>query len=362
MIIAWRILLPEDNMGQECGIAALLDIRGGFRMRSKQQIKAFIAGTLYFIMIPAATYLIFVCLRPASFLNYNSIRLIFEQSIYVCILAWGMIFSMKAGDNDLSLGAERILGCIIGILIAKEIKSFVGIPIGCIGVGIIVGGLKAFTNSAIKMTSIIFRIAYTLILSSAGAIIAGNKSLTLSSKYTILGKAPWCYVIFIVLGITLLVVEKYSVFSAHCKVLSGNEKLAKDSGISKEKTTAIAIMISSAYCAISGVIACSFGAGTASSTGLDSFKLVFPAMIAVHVGFALEKHINIVFGVFAGVMITNTISTGLISLGLASELKDTFMGFFLICLMITSVVTARHSEERARREVKAAGKKNIVNT
>ena len=314
-----------------------------------QKIKRFLKQLVMFLLIPTVVYLVFAVLRPDVFLNGASIYTIALSSIITTIVSWGISFSMTAGIVDFSVAAERVLGAVVGVLLCRSM-GISGLIIGSMGVAIVCGVIKAVLNSYIRISSMVISVAYCYILGSIGAIVQGNNPMILTSDLCTLGKAPAIWIIFAICGVIIYILQRYSVFGAHCRALGGNGKIAMDGGISKGKTEGITIMVASLFVGVSGVLATSYGAGTVAQTGLASMSIVFPAMIGFFIGALLERHINITFGCIAGVVTMNILATGLVSLGIPSQLKDTVTGAFLILLLaITQILEKRHAETLRRQ-------------
>lgn len=317
-----------------------------------QKVKHFLTQVGAFLLIPAVVYIVFAILRPDVFLSGASIYTIALSSVITTIVSWGISFSMTAGIIDFSVAAERVLGAVIGVLLCRTL-GIPGLIIGSMGTAVVCGIVKAILNSYIRISSMVISVAYCYILGSIGAIVQGNNPMILTSELCTLGKAPAIWIIFAVCGAIIYVLQRFSVFGAHCRALGGNGKIAGDAGISKGKTEGITIIVASLFIGVSGVLATSYGAGTVAQTGLASMSIVFPAMIGFFIGALLEKYINIPFGCIAGVVTMNILATGLVSLGIPSQLKDTVTGAFLLALLSVTQILAKRRAEALRRQASA---------
>ena len=173
------------------------------------------------LIIPVVVYLLFLILRPQVFGQTSLIWTLFNQSIANIIMAWGLSFEMTAGNMDMSVGAEMILGSLVGCMFAK----FLGIPgiiLGALLVAFIIGSIKSVLSALINMKTLIISIAYTLILGSLGYQIVKGESVVIPSNYTTLGKFPYTLIILLAAGAVMYILNRYSVFGAHCRALGGN--------------------------------------------------------------------------------------------------------------------------------------------
>lgn len=301
------------------------------------------------LIIPCAVYLLFLILRPQVFSQTSLIWTLFNQSIANIIMAWGLSFEMTAGNMDMSVGAEMILGSLVGCMFAKTL-GVAGIILGALLVALIIGVLKSVLSALINMKTMIISIAYTLILGSVGYLVVKGESVIITSEQTILGKFPYTLIILVVAGVVMYVLDRYSVFGAHCRALGGNENLAVVAGIKKKTVETKAIFICSIYAALSAIIYLSRGAGTAAQTGLSSMSTVFGAMTGVFIAMILVKYINMTVGIVVGVVSMNIITIGLIALNMPSSMKDTVNGGFLLLLMIINDIIQKREADKLYRE------------
>lgn len=316
-----------------------------------RKITYLLKQVLIVLAIPAIVYILAALAKPGIFLSFSTVYSVCLQSCIVCILAWGISFSQTAGIVDFSIAAERILGSVIGVLLSRKM-GLPGLILGCMSVSLICGFIKGILNSMIKMSSMVISVAYTFVLGAIGAIVQGTYSMILTSEICIMGKAPMIWVVLVGSGIVVYILQRYSVFGSNCRALGGSNKLAQESGIAKGRIEGKAIFIASIFAGISGVVATSYGAGTAAITGLESMSIVFPAIIGFNIGRILEKYINITIGCAAGVVTMNILATALVSLGIPSQLKDTVTGAFLLVLMILTAFLEKKRKEALRRQAR----------
>ena len=314
-----------------------------------KKVLSFLKRVFFFLVVPGAGSLFFSILRPQVFLSWDSLYTIALSSCIAIILAWGISFSLTAGIVDFSVASERVLGAVVGVILSRTMGIW-GLIIGSLVTAVIFGILKAALNACIKVSSMVISVAYCYIIGSIGALVQGNNSMILTSDMCVLGKSPAIWIIFAACGVVIYVLQRYSVFGAHCRALGGNGKISAEAGISKGKTEGLAIFVASVFAGISGILATSYGAGTVAQTGLASMAVVFPAIIGFNIGAMLTKYINITFGCISGVLTMNILATGLVSLNIPSQLKDTATGLFLIFLLcLTTIMERRHAEALRRQ-------------
>lgn len=300
------------------------------------------------LVIPCVVYLLFFILRPKAFGDLSLLWTLLTQSMASIILAWGISFEMTAGNMDMSIGAEMILGQLIASVFAKRMGLF-GLILGVLLTAIVIFAIKAVMMRLLTVRSMVIFIAFTYIIGSAGYLMMNGASAVIDSDLTILGGFPYNMIIFLVAGIILYVLQNYTVFAAHCRALGGNGTISRTAGINKSRIETISILIASLYAAAAGLISLSRGAGSAPQTGLASLSTVFGAMSGVFISFVLSKYISQVVAIAVGVFSLNIISFGLLAMNAPSQIKDSVNGGFLLLLMCISAIVSRKNEERIKR-------------
>lgn len=326
-----------------------------------KNIKNNLMSLFMFSLIPGVVYMIFLGLRPAAFGKFSMLTMLVTQSFINSIIAWGLSFSMTAGNLDLSIGAQISLSTIVGCLWSQKI-GMVGLILGCVGTSLVVGVIKVFLMRIIRMSSMVISIAYALILASIGGVIGGSEILVISTAHTVLGRFPANLIIFLTMGALMYFLQRYSVYGAKARAVGGNSVLAESAGISTINTQSVAIMLAALYGGMAALLSLSYGTGTSIENGLDTIGTAFQAMLGVFVAGFISKHVNIVFGIFAGILKLNILQTGLVAINFDTNLKNTVTGLFLITLMAVTELRSASNAEKMRREVSKANKEKREQT
>ena len=208
---------------------------------------------LAFVAIPGIVYLVFLVVRPAAFGKFSMVTMLLTQSFINSIIAWGLTFSMTAGNLDLSIGAQISLSTIVGCPPVPEY----GTPRPCAGLR---GhepcsrSNKSAPYAIIRMSSMVISIAYALILASIGGVIGGSEILVIDSQYATFGRFPWNVIITVVMGLLMYYLHRYSVYGAKARAVGGEPVLAESAGISIINTQSVAIMLAAIYGGIAALV------------------------------------------------------------------------------------------------------------
>lgn len=314
----------------------------------KSSLRAILRKCIAVIIVPFVVYAVFMIIRPEAFLNTSLPVTILQQSMSNTVLAWGMSFSMMIGNMDFSCVAERIFGAIVGITLANIIGP-IGLIIGVILVAAVVGVIKALLLATLDVKNRVITIAYTLALGSLGYLVTNGDTNAVSGGLGILGEEWFRVALFVVLGVIMYMLHRYSLFGAQCRALAGNEQIALSSGVRKKRVEGIATIVCSAFIAASSLLSVSRGGGVTPQSGLTSMSAVFSAMSGVFIANAMSSYISQPIGIIVGNYTMSLIVYGLIACNLPSQLTTTVNGGFLLILLLVIEVKKAHEAERVRR-------------
>lgn len=294
---------------------------------------------------PVAVYLIFSVLRPETFLSFDTLFMLFIQSIIATLIAWGMSFNLIAGVIDFSVGAEVALAGVVGAYLTRSLGVF-GLIAGCLLTAAVTGMVKAFIMDAIKAGSMVLSIAFTYIIASLSSIIAAAVPLIVSSENTILGRTPFLIAIFVIMGTVMYLLNKYSTFGAKTRAIGGNETIAVASGIKPRIVRIETVMLASLYMGVTAIVQVSRGAGAAATQGLQSMQSVFVSMMSFFLASVFASYIDLTIGIISGAMCFTILETGLISVNMPSNYKNCFVGVgLLLIIALFGISEARQKQK-----------------
>jgi len=316
-------------------------------------VKMIVSKFLAVALLPLAVYAVFAALRPQALLSVDIPFMILNQCLNSIVLAWGMSFAMMIGNMDFSAIAERILGSITGIMLCNWMGP-AGLVLGVLLVAVIVGFAKAVLAAAMDVKSRVITIAYTLVLGSFGYIVTAGDTATVKAGLGVLGEEWFCNTLFVVLGVIMYVLHRYSLFGAQCRALAGNEALALSAGIKKKYVEGVATVVCSLFIAASALLAVARGGGATPQSGLTSMSAVFSAMSAVFIANALSRYISQPIGIIVGSYTMTLMIYGLVACNLPTQLTTTVNGGFLFVILIFTQIKDARDQEKIRRAAVAA--------
>jgi ribose transport system permease protein len=285
-----------------------------------------------------AVILLFGLLEPSFFKFTNAVNVIRQVSI-LAISAFGMTFAIISGGFDLSVGAVSALAGVVGSMVARDLGSTYGIPVGYLAglmIGVGVGFINGFIISFIKISPLITTLATMTIARGLAYILTGGVSLYsvpdafqwVGRGYLIKNILPMPVVVMIIVFFITYILLNRTTFGRYVFAIGGNEEAARLSGVNVRKNKMLIYTLVGITAALSGIVLASrLGAGqAASNTGfeLDVITAVVLGGVSMSGG---EGRLE---GTLIGVLIIGILANGLILMDVAPYYQLVVKGLALL--------------------------------
>jgi sugar transport system permease protein len=238
------------------------------------------------------------------------------------IIAFGMTAVIISGEIDLSVGAQAGLsGCIVawfagaftngyGSVLAVLGGSIVSMAVG-IATGVFTGKIKQFFNVPTFITTLGL---FTALRGAANLVTGGFPMPTFPNWFFFLGAGdlfgvPFPVYILVVAFAGMHFLMKYTNFGRAIYATGGNAEAARLSGIDVAMTKTLALAITGALAALSGILLASLvgsGAGT-MATGME-LDVISATIIG---GTSLFGGKGRIWGTLLGVLFLGCIANGM---------------------------------------------------
>jgi ribose transport system permease protein len=286
-----------------------------------------------------AIVVVFGALRPETFLTTQNFQTILGSQSVLVIVTLGLIVALAAGEIDLSIAGVLTL-CVV--LVAK-LNVVAGLPIGlaivaALAAGLLVGATNAFFVVAIGIESIVVTLGMgTFLVGLSFAIeesqLGGiSQALVDATRGQLLGVQLGFYY-GVLLTLLVWYVFAFTPLGRYLYFVGAGREVARLSGIRVQAIRAGALIASSMFAAIGGVVLAGLLGATDPNVG-QSFLL--PAFAAAFLGATA-----ITPGRFNAVYFLVTGITGLQLLGLSGWIEQVFYGVSLILAVTLSKLAGR---------------------
>ncbi|MEN3266217.1 ABC transporter permease [Pseudonocardia sp.] len=284
------------------------------------------------ILIALSIWLSFATTQFASPENLTNV---IRQISFVGIAACAVTPVMVAGGLDLSVGSiVAVSGVTAATFIAQAQWPLAWAFVVGIVAGGVVGALNAFLVVGMKINPVITTLGTMYIGRGLANVVAGGSPVTgvplefndLATSF--LGPIPTPVVIFVVIAVVMLVMERKTVLGRWAIASGGNQEAAILSGIPVNRTRVILYIVSGLAAGIAGILINSRVA-TGDPTSGAGFE--FDVIVAVVLGgTAITGGQGTILGSIIGVLIVGVLDNGLNLLGVSSFYQSIVEGAVLI--------------------------------
>jgi ribose transport system permease protein len=292
------------------------------------------------ICVWAILIVVFTLSAPGRFLTSANVGNIFGSQAVLVVLTLGLLFALSAGEWDLSVGGTLGLSLtIVGVLNGLHHWSIWVAALAALLAGVLVGLVNAFFVVLADVPSLIATLGMATLLAGVSYGISNLTISGLSPKFVELGQKtlfsiPYPFYYGIVLALIVWYVLRWRPFGRYLFFVGSNRDVARLSGIRVPAIRTRALVLSSFFAALAGVVlAASLGA-TGPSIGPD---YLLPAFAAAFLGSTTitPGRLN-VWGSVVAVYFLVTGITGLQLLGAPSYIQQVFYGGILMIAVALS--------------------------
>lgn len=268
----------------------------------------------------------------------NAIISLLRQGFAPAVLGWGVLFNMKAGNWDFSIGARFVLGSILaGNLAMRFHLGMLGLIVLAIVISLVLSTIVGLAYKFLRIPTLIVSIGICLIFESITRILYGGAGVHVSSEYMLLGKSPYDVIAFAVcFGIAAYIYYKRKL-GYNVRAVGTNPVVAQTNGINAVSTKTNALIISGLFAGLYCILSLSkTGVCAAVSGTLGSAATVFDAMMCVLIGMAICGKGNIIFSLYSGALIAQILKMGMMAIGLPTTYNKVVIALFVILFMVSS--------------------------
>lgn len=278
--------------------------------------------------------------------SFRAVWNVILQSLAPAVLGWGVLFNMKIGNWDFSVGARVVLTSILAgnlsLMIAQSLNlgvaGFVPILILlCLVIGVALGIVVGVAYYFLQIPTLIVSIGLMLIMESITRIVFGGAGVHLAVEYQALGKFPVNVILFVLIFVLASVLYYKRKVGYSVRAVGSNPVVAKTNGIDPKFTKAMALALSGIFAGLYSLMSLSATGVTSAVQGtMGSAAAVFDAMMCVLIGMSIAGKGNIMFGVFAGAIVAQILKMGMMAIGLPTTFNKVVIGLFVVIFMVAS--------------------------
>jgi ribose/xylose/arabinose/galactoside ABC-type transport system permease subunit len=305
------------------------------------------------ILLPAFVYLLFFVCSGGSFGKAASIVMNFKQTLAPTLISYAMCCNMLCDRMDLSAGAVVMLSAMFG---AKMVYLYgIGLfPFALVVIvsGILLGTISGVLYMLLRVPAIVTALGVCMIYETLSNLASISWVTAISGEITILGRFPYCIILFAVMFVLFYVIYNYTKFGYNVRACASSQQISKNAGVNTKSTAFLCYVVSALFLGVAALLKISIQGSIDTPMYMSSTNIIFNCMLGIYVGLALKQYCNLLIGIFIGNFIMNMLTTGLLSLGLSASLQDTASGVFLMIIMIFTYNNQRIINYISNKKVK----------
>lgn len=290
---------------------------------------------------------VFYFLTNGALLNTTNIQSMANNVITTAMCTIGAVFVFGAGYFDMAIGGTLCFSAVLGAMATISTGSlFVG-AIVILAVSVALGCLKALLASYVNVPFFIFTIILASIFSAIVLVIMGKETTVLLKnaakpipEFSFTQMSIISVICLAVFFIICVIIFRFTPVGPKAKNLGGNVFAAKQSGISKTKTTFTVFIIGAVGIALAAFLLMlrtrTVGATTAGSVGND----VMVALVLGGMPLSGGPRSKISAGLVGAVTIT-VLNSGLAIMGLGTGEIQIIRGVVFIVVVLVSSLSYR---------------------
>ena len=268
------------------------------------------------------------------------------------IMAYALSFNLSSGRFDLSLGAQRLAGTIVGGVLAINLGlSGIWLMLFAIAFGALFGFITGMMFVTLRVPPMVLGIGMGLIWEVVPYVYSEGKGLILFGKegMGILSDTYFILGVVAIVAVILTFLLNRTKFGYELRAIQGSQLVAQNSGINIFRHTVLCYTFAGALVCIAGVMAASYYSTLSSTLGLTSNGIVAGNMFAMILGEYIGRRSNTSIGIIVAAFTIRIFAYGLAQMEMSEANSSVysqllFVGF-LIFLANEDVFKKREAEK-----------------
>lgn len=298
----------------------------------------------------------------SSMLDFKSIV---RNAGIAATIAYALSFNLGSGRIDLSLGAQRLAGTIIGGTIALNLGlSGIWLMLFAIVFGAIFGFITGMMFVTFRVPPIVLGIGMGLIIEVIPYVATKGIGLNLFGKegVAVLSETWFIVAVVVIVAACVYFLLNKTRFGYELNAIQGSQQIAQNSGIKIFKHTVLCYTFAGALVCVAGVMAASYSTTLSAAMGLTSSGVVMGNMFPMILGGYIGRKSNSSIGIIVAALTIRIFSYGLTLLEFSEANASVFNMLFFVGFLVflaNEDLLRKKKAEKARLEEAIAYKKEL---
>lgn len=283
------------------------------------------------LILPLVVYLIFAIGSGFRFGRPSTMFAILRQTVYPSLVAWAICNNMTMGVWDFTPGSVICLSGIIAGNIALMLETnFLGLMLLIIVCTVVMTQVTFLIFNYLRIPSMVTGLGVLMVYETLSALLFNGGGVAVRGDITILGKSPYIFIVFIVGGVLIYLLNNKTKFGYNVRSLGYGTEIARNIGVNLTKTRFLSFLCEGVFLGLASTVTLSMTGNAAATLNMGTTSAGFDAIMGVFIGQYLAKYCDLSIGIALGAFTMKMLSAGLLSFGLSSTLQQVATGLFLL--------------------------------
>ncbi len=265
------------------------------------------------------------------------IQNILRRTAISSLIAYALSFNLTCGRMDLSLGAQRLVGVILGGNIALSLGlSGVGLLLFAFAFGLLFGFLTGVMFVITRVPAMVLGIGLGLIYECVAFFTSEGKGFNIfgTEGNEILIDMWFTALVLLLSAGAVMFLLGYTRYGYHLRAVQGSQRIAKSSGIKVFRNAILSYTFAGGAVTTSGMLDAAMSNGMKVSTGFTSNGTVLANMFPMFLGMYISRWSNQAVGILIASVTLNFLSLGLSKLQLNDAKTNVITMLLFLALLI----------------------------
>ena len=204
-------------------------------------VKKLVSEYALMLLVPILAFAVLAIIFRDT-ITLRNVPSLLQQAVAPAILGWGVLFNIKVGNWDFSVGSVVLISSIVGGNLAIMMNlGFFGLILCCLIVAAVAGAIVGLVYYLLKIPTIITSIGMLLIYESISSYVFNGKGVYLTG-WNLLG-TPEIIIIAVVAAVAAYLVFYKSKIGYNVRAVGNNMNIAATNGLNVYRVKATAILI-----------------------------------------------------------------------------------------------------------------------
>ena len=278
----------------------------------------------------------------------------FVKNVFI-LTCTGLALSlgMRSGRMDFSLGAQRLIACLIGCNVAISLGlSGPMVLLFAILFGMLAGLVSGIIFITFRIPSMVCGLGVALVFESIAFLYTDGEGLQFfgNAKLNILSSTAFVIGICMAAIIVITILYSFTPFGYHYQAIRSNERIARESGIKVFGNVIICYLLGGGLMGISGVLDTVYKGAMNASTGMSSVAVAFYAIVNVIIAMYYSRYVSFPIAVLAVTIGLQSMNSCITALGINSQGASAIQMFFLLGFAFVTYLIGESQHKKAEAQ------------